>query len=199
MDELINKKKSVDPISVIQKSAIEKLTNNLCNDLPTCDVAGQDTIRPSQAEIVKSNFPSKSTETKSSTSTLVGQQNKDKGPGCTATGLTGSPIGLTALSTILQNKSELKLVKPKKLEMGVWKIVQAKGHSKHQKKKPKPIHRELPIKFSKEKNIKHASQPINSEHPKSTPKQKFHNQNRQWCNPYISIPFPLYESPLHVS
>ena len=81
--------------------------------MPTCDVAGQDTIRPSQAEIVKSNFPSKSTETKSSTSTLGGQQNKDKGAGCTATGLTGSPIGLIALSTILQNKSELKMVKPK--------------------------------------------------------------------------------------
>jgi len=64
VDELINKKKSVDPISVIQKSAVEKPTNNPCNDLPTCDVAGQDVIRPSQAEIVKPNFPSKSTETK---------------------------------------------------------------------------------------------------------------------------------------
>ena len=90
VDELINKKKSVDPISVIQKSAIEKLTNNLCNDLPTCDVAGQDTIRPSQAKIVKPNFPSKSTETKSSASTLGGQQNKGKGTGCTAIGLTVS-------------------------------------------------------------------------------------------------------------
>ena len=87
--------------------------------MPTCDVACQDTIRPSQAEIVEPNFPNKSTKTKFSTSTLGGQQNKDKGPGCTATGLTGSPIGLTALSTILQNKSELKMVKPKKLEIVV--------------------------------------------------------------------------------
>ena len=33
VDELINKKKSVDPIFVIQKSAVEKPTNNPCNDL----------------------------------------------------------------------------------------------------------------------------------------------------------------------
>ena len=44
VDELINKKKSVDPIPVIQKSAIEKPANNPCKDLPICDVAGQDTI-----------------------------------------------------------------------------------------------------------------------------------------------------------
>ena len=78
VDELINKKKSVDPISVIQKSAVEKPTNNPCNDLPTCDVAGQDTIQPSQAEIIIPNFPSKSTETKSSTSTLGGNRTKAK-------------------------------------------------------------------------------------------------------------------------
>ena len=51
VDELINKKKSVDPIFVIQKSAVEKPTNNPCNDLLTCDVAGQDTIQPSQAKL----------------------------------------------------------------------------------------------------------------------------------------------------
>lgn len=80
VDELINKKKSVDPIFVIQKSAVEKPTNNPCNDLPTCDVAGQDVIRPSQVEIVKPNFPSRSTETKSSTSTLGGNKTKAKVP-----------------------------------------------------------------------------------------------------------------------
>ena len=32
VDELINKKKSVDPKPVIQKSAIEKPANNLCNN-----------------------------------------------------------------------------------------------------------------------------------------------------------------------
>ena len=52
VDDLINKKKSVDPIPDIQKSAIEKPTDNPCNDLPTCDVAGQDELRPFQAEIV---------------------------------------------------------------------------------------------------------------------------------------------------
>ena len=67
VDELINKKKSVDPILIIQKSVIEKPANNLCKSLP--NVAGQDTIRSSQAEIVKPKSPSKSTETKCSTST----------------------------------------------------------------------------------------------------------------------------------
>ena len=32
VDDLIDKKKSVDPIHVIQKSAIEKPANNLCNN-----------------------------------------------------------------------------------------------------------------------------------------------------------------------
>ena len=70
VDELINKKKSVDPIPVIQKSAIEKPANNPCKDLP--DVAGQDTIRLSQTEIVEPKSSRKSTETISSTSTLGG-------------------------------------------------------------------------------------------------------------------------------
>ena len=38
VDELINKKKSVDPIPVIQKSAIEKPANNPCKNF--LDVAG---------------------------------------------------------------------------------------------------------------------------------------------------------------
>ena len=58
---LIDKEDSSVATSVIQKSAIEKPTNNPCNDLPTCDVVGQDTIRPSQAEFVKPKSPSKST------------------------------------------------------------------------------------------------------------------------------------------
>ena len=93
---LIDKEDSSVATSVIQKLAIEKPTNNPYNHLPTCDVAGQDTIRPSQVEIVKPNFPNKSTETKSSTSTLRGQQNKGKSVGFTATCLTVSPTGLTA-------------------------------------------------------------------------------------------------------
>ena len=59
VDDLIDKKKSVDPIPVIQKSAIEELANNPCKDLSICDVAGQDTIRPPQAEIIEPNSPSK--------------------------------------------------------------------------------------------------------------------------------------------
>ena len=59
VDDLIDKKKILDPIHVIQKSAIEKPANNPCKDLPICDVAGQDTIRPPQAEIIEPNSPSK--------------------------------------------------------------------------------------------------------------------------------------------
>ena len=79
---LIDKEDSSVAIPIIQKSAIEKPTSNSCETLS--NVASQDTIRPSQAEIVKPNSPSKSTETKCSTSTLWGQQNKGKGAGCTA-------------------------------------------------------------------------------------------------------------------
>ena len=76
VDDLIDKKWSVDPIPIAQKSAIDKLANNLCNDLPT-DVDGQDEIRPSQAEFVDPKSPRKSTETKNSTS-MLGGGNKTK-------------------------------------------------------------------------------------------------------------------------
>ena len=62
VDDHINRNKSIDPIPVIQKSVIQKPTNNPCKDLPTCDVACKDTIRPSQAEIVEPKSPSKSTD-----------------------------------------------------------------------------------------------------------------------------------------
>ena len=74
--ELIDIVDKVNPIPVVQKSVIEKPTNNPCKNLP--DVAGQDTIRPSQAEIVEPKSPNKSTETKSSTSTLGGNKTKAK-------------------------------------------------------------------------------------------------------------------------
>ena len=77
VDDLINKKKSVDPIPVIKKPAIEKPADNPCNDLPT-DVDGQDEIRPSQVEFVDPKSPRKSTETKNSTSMLGGGGNKTK-------------------------------------------------------------------------------------------------------------------------
>jgi hypothetical protein len=73
---LIDKEDRSDPTPVIQRSAVEKLADNPCNDLSTCDVAGQNTIRPSQAEIVEPLSPSKSTETKSSISTLGGNKTK---------------------------------------------------------------------------------------------------------------------------
>jgi len=41
------------------------------------------------------------------------------------------------------------MVKPKKPEIGIWKIVEAKGRRKHQKKKPKPVLGELPAKSKK--------------------------------------------------
>ena len=67
---LIDKEDSSVAIPVIQKSAIEKPTSNPCEILP--NVASQDTIRSSQAEIIEPKSPNKSTETKSSTSTLGG-------------------------------------------------------------------------------------------------------------------------------
>jgi len=78
VDELINKKKSVDPIPVVQKPAMEKPANNPCISLP--DVANQDTIRPFQAEFFNSKSSSESTETISSTSMLGGNRIKVKVP-----------------------------------------------------------------------------------------------------------------------
>jgi len=63
---------------IVQKSVIEKPTNNPCKDLPICDVVGQDTVRPSQAEIVEPNSTCKYTEINSSTSTLGGNKTKAK-------------------------------------------------------------------------------------------------------------------------
>ena len=80
VDDLIDKKKSVNLTSVIQKSAIEKPANNPCKDLPICDVAGQDTIQPSQAKIVEPNYPSKYIETNSSTFMLGGNKTKANTP-----------------------------------------------------------------------------------------------------------------------
>ena len=116
------------------------------------DVAGQDTIRSSQVEIIEPKSPNKSTETKSSTSMLGGQQNKGKDAGCTAIGLIGSKTDLTGSSSVLQNKSKPKMVKPKKSEIGVWKTVESKSCHKHQKKKPKLFLGDLPAKSKKQTN-----------------------------------------------
>ena len=53
-------------------------------------VAGQDEIRPSQAEFVDPRPPRKSTKIILNTYSLGGQQNNGKGGGCVTTGLTGS-------------------------------------------------------------------------------------------------------------
>ena len=99
---LIDQEDSSIPVPTVQKSAIEEPANNSCQDLRICDIASQDTIQPSQAEIVEPNSLSKYKETNSSTSTLEGKQNKGKGKGtgCITTGLTSSPTGLTASSRI---------------------------------------------------------------------------------------------------
>ena len=73
------------------------------------------------------------------------------------------------------------MVKPKKPEIGIWKIVQAKGHSKHRKTKPKPIG-EFPAKPPKQRYAKDASRPNKSEQPRSSPKRQFRDRNRQWNN-----------------
>jgi len=192
---LIDKEDSSVATSVIQKSAIEKPTNNPCNDLPTCDVVDQDTIRSSQAEFIELKSPSKST-TKSSTTTLGGQQNKGKGVGCTTTGLTGSPTGLTASSRVSGEKFQPKMVKPKKPEIGVWKTVESKGRPKHQKEKPKPFLGDLPAKFRKRNND--ASRLKHPKHSRSTPRQQFHDRNRQTNNFPNSVPFSSHRSYTHI-
>jgi hypothetical protein len=124
------KKNSIDSISIVQKSTIEKPINDIiipCKTLPNCDVVGQETSRPSLAEIVDLKSPNKSIEATSSTSTLGGQQNKGIGAGCAVTGQTGARTGLTGAQTgltggqpglttsprLLHSKSKLKMVKPK--------------------------------------------------------------------------------------
>ena len=158
--DLIDQENSSIQAPVVQKSVIEMPANNPCKSLP--DVAGQAVIRPSQAEFVDQKSPSKCTETNSSTSTLGGQQNKGKGAGCTATGLTASP-------RVSQNKPKPKMVKPKKPKIGVWKTVEFKNRHKHEKEKTK-TNKKLPVKSSKQKNIKHASRAKNFKQPKSVPK-----------------------------
>ena len=89
------------------------------------------------------------------------------------------------------------MVKPKKPEIGVWKTVQAKGHSKHQKAKPKPIG-EFPAKPQNQRDAKEASWSNESKQPRSSPKRQFHNKNRQWNNFSTSIPFPSYGSSMYM-
>lgn len=193
---LITQEDKVDSIPVDQELAIEKPTNVIidpCN-LPNYDVVGQETNRPSLAEIIDPKSPSMSIKSVSSTSTLGGQQNKGNGAGCIVTGLTGSQTGLTASSRVSQNKLKPKMVKPKKPEIGVWKTIESKGRHKHQREKPK-YNKKLPAKSQRQKIVNDASRSKNSKQSKSSHREKFHNRDRQWNNSHKSMPFPPYGSP----
>ena len=87
------------------------------------------------------------------------------------------------------------MVKPKKPEIGVWKTVKSKSRHKHEKEKPK-TNKKLPVKSSKQKDIKHASRAKNSKQPESVPKQNFYDPNRQWNYVPMSMPFPSDGSPM---
>ena len=76
--DFIDKENSSIQAPVVQKSVIEKTTNNSYKDLPIYNVVGQDTVRPYQAEIIEPNSPCKYTEINSSTSTLGGNKTKAK-------------------------------------------------------------------------------------------------------------------------
>ena len=95
-------------------------------------------------------------------STLGGQQQEESHPGHDRLGLDRSkpehPVLETRVSDFnsehpnighsirSENKIKPKMLKPKKPEIGVCKTVEAKGHGKHQKIKPKPILGELSAK-----------------------------------------------------
>jgi hypothetical protein len=91
----------------------------------------------------------------------------------------------------LQNKSKPKTVKPKKSEIGVWKTVESKGRHKHQREKP-TSNEKLLAKSQRQNNVNGANRSKNSKHPKPSPREKFHNENRQLSNSQKSIPFPRY-------
>ena len=99
---LIDQEDSSIPVPVIQKLVIEKLTNNPCESLP--NIAGRDTIWLSQAEFVDPKLPQKSIEIISSTSTLGGQQGKDKEAGCDKTSLTSYKTGLATFPRVSKAK-----------------------------------------------------------------------------------------------
>jgi hypothetical protein len=88
------------------------------------------------------------------------------------------------------------MVKPKNLENGVCKTIEFKGH-KHQKEKSKL--NELPSKSQRQNNVNGASRSKNSKHPKYSPREKFHNKNRQWSNSHKSMLFPPYGSSMPMS
>jgi hypothetical protein len=57
------------------------------------------------------------------------------------------------------------------------KKVESKRRQKHQREKPKS-NEKLPAKSQRQNNVNGASRSKNSKRPKSSPKEKFHNENR---------------------
>jgi hypothetical protein len=96
---------------------------------------------------------------------------------------------MSASSRVSQNKSKPKMVKPKKPEIGVWKTIESKDHHKHQREKPKS-NKNFSANSQRQNNVNGASRSKNSKHPKPSPREKFHNKNRQWSNSHKSILFP---------
>jgi hypothetical protein len=79
------------------------------------------------------------------------------------------------------------MVKPKP-DFGVWKTIASKGR-KHQREKSMP-NENLPAESQRQNKVNGASRSKNSKYPKSSPREKFHNQNRQWSNSHKSMSFP---------
>ncbi|CAN6224036.1 unnamed protein product [Urochloa humidicola] len=127
-----------------QSTSIEKSANissnaelvvNPCKDGPSNDVVGQDRIQLSQAEIVDPQPCSKIVETISSTSTLGGQQHKNIHHAQDRFGSDRSELKNLPVETEIsdfasenldigpgiksENKYKLKMLKPKKPEIGV--------------------------------------------------------------------------------
>jgi hypothetical protein len=189
---LSDKEDSSESILVNTESIVEKLTNDIinpCKTLPNCDVVGQETSRPSIIEIVDLKSPNKSIEATFSTDARGATKQRQWCPNRSNRG--GQP-GLTAAPRLLQNKSKLKMVKLKKPEIGVWKTIESKGR-KHQREKPKS-NEKLPAKSQRQNNVNGVSRSKNSKRPKPSPREKFHNENRQWSNSHKSMSFPLYGS-----
>jgi hypothetical protein len=67
------------------------------------------------------------------------------------------------------------MVKPKKLEIGVWKTIESKSR-KHQREKLKS-NEKLSAKSQRQNNVNGASRSKNSKRPKPSPREKFHNAN----------------------
>ena len=88
------------------------------------------------------------------------------------------------------------MVKPKKPEIGVWKTVESKGRHKHQKEKPKPFLGDLPAKSKKQNND--VSRSKHPKHSRSTPRQQFHDRNRQQNNFPNSMSFSSHRSSIHM-